>query len=518
MVNGINPGPSPGTGFTPTPFFGLASPMWARLQGKPYVTVSPVGIATGADTVVPNAGADFGPDTPGTKTCGIMEAVATQRPVVLREGTFNIYAEINNGNSSVLDIVGQGYGMNPDTSGYVMPLNGSIIVQNTAGAHGVRLASPVNFLRLKNFSVAYATSIAFSNTGHAYFVDGETWANSLTSPNANNVCMAQNIDVGPLYAYGIDPNHYCYWLENININGYIPALVGATYGGMLKFRSYNPSGNTGAGRNAGNGIIGWLAGTTNAATTVPVVSFDVLNQSTGPAPQTNMVGVLWMDLEAETGGTYGPNFLEFADHTAYNFIYRWDQADLSNAAVKLSNPTNGGTVIPDTTSWASGVSFPDGNAGVFLLPQTITFMGNNPGGNIEANVVNAGALSLNAFVGVSGFGVNSQGTQIRTNPSNPGSLSLPANPPVSGTVYQNNTNTNIYIYLPVTYNPTTTAAATMTPALGPTSTPVSLPAESEPAGLTAGAVHTYILRVPAGWYYSFTTVNATLGTATVVGV
>ncbi len=103
MVNGINPGPSPGTGFTPTPFFGLASPMWARLQGKPYVTVSPVGIATGADTVVPNAGADFGPDTPGTKTCGIQEAINSRGSnggiVYLFHGVFSITSTITYGDS-----------------------------------------------------------------------------------------------------------------------------------------------------------------------------------------------------------------------------------------------------------------------------------------------------------------------------------------------------------------------------------------------------------------------------------
>ena len=94
--------------------------------------------------------------------------------------------------------------------------------------------------------------------------------------------------------------------------------------------------------------------------------------------------------------------------------------------------------------------------------------------------------------------------------------SLSTSSPVSGTVYQNGTGQPLTIILPVTYSPTTTAAATMTPALGSTSTPGSLPAESEPAGLVTGRVRSYVLRVPAGWYYSFTAVNATLGTAQLI--
>ena len=46
--------------------------VWRTLKGKPYVIVSPVGSANGFPA---NNGADFGPDTPGTTTNGIAEAV-----------------------------------------------------------------------------------------------------------------------------------------------------------------------------------------------------------------------------------------------------------------------------------------------------------------------------------------------------------------------------------------------------------------------------------------------------------
>ena len=46
---------------------------WNDLKGKPFITVSSKGIANGLSSI-PNDGADFGPDTPGTETSGIQEA------------------------------------------------------------------------------------------------------------------------------------------------------------------------------------------------------------------------------------------------------------------------------------------------------------------------------------------------------------------------------------------------------------------------------------------------------------
>lgn len=45
---------------------------WTDFQGAPFVTVSPTGLASGLE---PNNGANFGPDTPGTVTNGIQEAL-----------------------------------------------------------------------------------------------------------------------------------------------------------------------------------------------------------------------------------------------------------------------------------------------------------------------------------------------------------------------------------------------------------------------------------------------------------
>jgi hypothetical protein len=80
------------------------TPNWSLLAatGKPIVTVSPIGIADGA--TLPNNGADYGPDTAGTVTSGIQEAIngVQSQSVFLLAGTFTISASITPANSSTL--------------------------------------------------------------------------------------------------------------------------------------------------------------------------------------------------------------------------------------------------------------------------------------------------------------------------------------------------------------------------------------------------------------------------------
>ena len=90
---------------------------------------------------------------------------------------------------------------------------------------------------------------------------------------------------------------------------------------------------------------------------------------------------------------------------------------------------------------------------------------------------------------------------------------LPASPLVSGMVYQNTGTQPLTIVQPVTYSPTRSAAASCAVALGSSSTPSTIDTERQPAGAVAGSVRAFTLIVPPGWCYSFTTKNATLGTA-----
>ena len=104
-------------------------------------------------------------------------------------------------------------------------------------------------------------------------------------------------------------------------------------------------------------------------------------------------------------------------------------------------------------------------------------------------------------------------TRVRAHYPQP-SLTLQANPPASGTVYQNTNPIAIDLVIPVTLNPTSTANATATLSIGPSSSSLyTADTETAPAGLTAGFVKALKARVPPQWYYELTLTNASAGTA-----
>jgi hypothetical protein len=78
-------------------------PEWSDISssGKPFVTVSPIGLSSG--TALANNGADYGPDSAGTSTSGIQEAINSGALlVVLQAGTFSISVTIVPANNTVI--------------------------------------------------------------------------------------------------------------------------------------------------------------------------------------------------------------------------------------------------------------------------------------------------------------------------------------------------------------------------------------------------------------------------------
>ena len=106
---------------------------------------------------------------------------------------------------------------------------------------------------------------------------------------------------------------------------------------------------------------------------------------------------------------------------------------------------------------------------------------------------------------------NNNGQYNRYQPS----VSIATNPPVSGTTYQNTNSYGISLKIPVTYSPTSTAAATLATGISASSTVTTSTKVSIPAGVTAGEILTYEMDVPAGWYFELVVTNATIGTAEV---
>ncbi len=97
------------------------------------------------------------------------------------------------------------------------------------------------------------------------------------------------------------------------------------------------------------------------------------------------------------------------------------------------------------------------------------------------------------------------------------SISLPtisANPPVSGTVYQNTNPYGIEIDLPV-YATTSATAGYVAVAKGATSTPTAIGNQYVSGDTSDTSEQIIRLRVPAGWYYSFTASGVTFTTASI---
>lgn len=68
--------------------FQVTTAGWLNTAGRyPFLRLSPTGLANGAP--VANNGADYGPDTAGTTTCGIQEALNSLPPVTLYDGGNN---------------------------------------------------------------------------------------------------------------------------------------------------------------------------------------------------------------------------------------------------------------------------------------------------------------------------------------------------------------------------------------------------------------------------------------------
>ena len=101
---------------------------WSQVlrNGKPYVTVSPV--------VTSISGADYGPDTPGTTTSGIQEAIYSGYNVKLLPGVFIVSSTINLVPN--IEVCGTGLQRIIGGAGDTTPTNPFSQVKNASGFTG----------------------------------------------------------------------------------------------------------------------------------------------------------------------------------------------------------------------------------------------------------------------------------------------------------------------------------------------------------------------------------------------
>jgi hypothetical protein len=442
------------------------------LFGKPGVTVSPIGYTNFPDVSVGylNNGADFGPDTGGTTTCGIQEALNVNHYVRLIdsfEQPYIITTPISVSSYQTLEGCGK-YATKIST-----PSAGSIA---TPMMQWKQVATLNTNLKLKGFQLVGDNS---SGTGllllDQFAVEGssqsvlsdlyinETGANLSANLGGCEDTVLSDCIIGNtggqalewLIPYGEG------WMRNCSFNG-------ATLQGQLFVLSGVEIGTTG----------------TNNAGTLIVQNIPL------PSGQSEATAVYLWDGYSNGNST-------------------WTKAPL-RIVQGSGNPGTGVSVRMKGNFYISGGSAAaiDNFSG---SPPTIPTFIDVQGTNFYSFTGSAIPLANN-YANLTILAKSASGYNV-TMPQ----ATMGTNPPVSGTVYQNTSGVDIEIYLPVTFTPTAGSASSLTPALGATSSPSGLPVVSVPAGTALDSfVLTYRLRVPSTYYFSFTITNGSLGTAGVV--
>jgi len=161
-----------------------------NVRGKPYITVSAKGIANGLSDI-PNDGADFGPDTPGTQTSGIQEAYNYGKikynnnwdsvfTIVLGEGIFILNADVNisigqsatdKSRPQAVNIIGQGS-------------RSTQILINQPNLNGIVISNPNSDYAVEDTYLAYF-SIDISYIGSPPY-NTTSWGSTIINNVASN--------------------------------------------------------------------------------------------------------------------------------------------------------------------------------------------------------------------------------------------------------------------------------------------------------------------------------------------
>ena len=367
---------------------------WVNLSGKPFVTVSPIGTAQGKPV---NNGADFGPDTPSTTTSGWQEAYNSQKPVIVEPGLYSGTEPQANILNGICIFVGTTFGLPGSGGNFAQPTaatSGAVYkVTGAASQNGFHITVPQSQVIMKNLSWDLSSITA---PGHGLFIDAETYMTANPPQSFPAATMMQGFEFDNLYVYGYGLGKYAYWHENI-LNGTIGNLYAQSGGGFIKWRTFIASGSAVAAYNFSNctmnGYYQWYGG----ATTVDVISYDVVNNQAGA---TGLVNIIYMYGVVSLGpaGNLSVNLIKFGAGTQRCFIYGLDTASVAWYTVP---------VWYDTSSSACAAIWNSG------LPSGITFPG---GSNNSAFQTAAGGLQLQdsssnpAYIQSSSGNVHPQGT------------------------------------------------------------------------------------------------------------
>jgi hypothetical protein len=452
---------------------------WTQLQGKPYIEVSSKGIVNGLSSVI-NDGADFGPDTtkgatapgqygsPYTKSTGIGDAInyALANPykdangspipqkVHILSGAFYIYDPIT---------------VQSSTSYVSLLITGDSSTQTWIySAHNSGYTITINPSNFANASIEFDNMAPAPMSG--YTPEGFLYMDFTTTNNGSNTFQSYNLDVaGRGYS---DNSIYTTGLENIF---------------LYNFEDYGTNDTFGISNNVETGGIYWYGG---------YVPYTLTFIGTGTLSADNP-----MKLYMSANGFISTLNIGNFNTAVFEQVYF-----SNNAGINLTGDINSMTFVGGNLQCAiildSSLSTSPTVDSLYVLG-TQLYLTNNFTVNHNVTLtywdLKWGGVVTNGY------------TFIPTSPS----PSISTNPPVSGTAYQNTNPYDIRLKIPVTYSPTSSAAATLATGTSSSSTVTTSTKVSYPAGITTGIINTYEMVVPAGHYFELVVTNATIGTAEV---
>ena len=429
-----------------------------NIRGKPYIEVSSKGIVNGLSNI-PNDGADFGPDTTkGASASGQYGSPYTE--------TTGLKEAINYGIKT---------GMISGTGIFVPEIKIISPLITISASITVQAPSGYTISQLKISGISSMTYV--------------------------------NVNLSDVYAITLDPSSFSD--TNMMFENLQPAVSGGSPYGFLDadFSTTNGGTNVFEGYNLDVSNGGW---------------------TTAPFYLKSFAAIFMYNYESYSGSstTYGNGYFDATNiffygvqGTAIDYFFSSARfvyiAGLSQDS-QTGTSYGGGIVLTNVISAVIEDAF-----AVISLGSDITNLilinhtqGSQNGYALQSTVSGTSRTITNfKLIGYYNYGTKPYFSSdiVISGPT----VSISANPPVSGTAYQNTNPYDIRLKIPVTYSPTSSAAATLATGISSTSTVTTSTKVSYPAGITTGIINTYEMVVPAGQYFELVATNATIGTVEV---
>ena len=474
-------------------FPGFFPDMWKNITGKPYITVSSKGLANGQSEYI-NDGADFGPDSLQadgtlTQTAGVNESVnyaisAGGGHIIVRAGNYNIGGQFSSDANALISIPAIANGLHIEIEGEYEPMS-NVNYQNVGGVNFIPTvaapSSPDSFtypLTPAIFGVAPQPDSPYSTENNPVVLTFKNIGFKMPD-NPTLSC------INAVYAYGLV-------IDNVlinNINGSVAEVTNQNAVGVI----FPYSTNNGYVKSGLLVVSDMYLGAYIGSHTYIDKTFISYCQIGITGNITEHGAVLGnLDIGSCPYIIGGPGFGIQNDYSGHSNTMGVGGSGLliKNLEISVSAPSN--------WYYLQSIIYPYNNTSPRITILNIDLINND-----NSNTLNDFMTYISQSAVANLKIVNS----YRQNPS------ISVNPPVSGTAYQNTNPYAIEIDLPV-YATTAGTAGYVTIAKGATSTPTAIGSQFVSGSTSSTSTDIIKLRVPAGWYYSFTGSGVTFTTAT----